>query len=182
MAGAKPTMRSRSESTRRLETLTPAAMMAVMAAPKKHAPTTHRKFPSVRGPCNPGTPRPLVISRSSQAEKNSNQAAQHRSTRDRARESVCWAGSVMGNRSLIVAALQSRLGTARPTQPSRKARQTEPMRTRCDMGRYKIRPSSFEAACNSVSFLASTLAIYRLRVQITNRLTFIGTSDERPRV
>jgi len=100
-AGAKPMRRSRSGSDLRFATVTPAVVMAAMAAPKKHIPTTSRKLPNVRGPCNPGTQRPFVISREIQAEKNSIHVAQHHRTNDRARESVGCARRVIGNRGVI---------------------------------------------------------------------------------
>ena len=100
-AGAKPMRRSRSGSNLRFATVTPAALMAAMAAPKKQTVTTSRKLPNVRGPCNPGTQRPSVISREIQADKNSIHVAQHHRTNDRARESVGCARSVIGNRCVM---------------------------------------------------------------------------------
>ena len=98
--GATPMTRNRRESAPRLLTVTPAAAMALIAAPTKHTPTTSRKCPSVPGPCNPGTQRPRVIRSNSQAEQNDNQTAHHHITKDRARESVCLAGSVIGDECL----------------------------------------------------------------------------------
>jgi len=97
-AWAKPMRRSRSGSNLRFDTVTPAVLMAGMAAPQRHTATTSRQLPNVRGLCNLSTQCPFVISSKIQAEKNSIQTAQHQRTNDRARESGCCARSVIGNR------------------------------------------------------------------------------------
>ena len=63
MIGATPMTSNQRESAPRLLTVTPAAGMALIAAPTKHTPTTSRNFPTVPGPCNPGTQRPRVTDR-----------------------------------------------------------------------------------------------------------------------
>lgn len=96
VAGARPMMRSRGERRTNFAKVVTAAMIAVMAAPAKHTMTTSIKLPKLPGPCNPGTPRPLLKRRNIQAEKKRNHPAEHHRIAPRAGESNCCEECVIG--------------------------------------------------------------------------------------